>query len=146
MNSSGVSKEVELHSFMGNFSGSFALCDDISSLVPEILSPIGGFVLLMITAAGNTWTSPGLLFHSPPRKCTLFIHRPSISTCEALVILLLLDASSLLSLHVLEKVSWQFLRDFSSPEQSEAAPLLVVSIKPDRETTCQAGAPERSRT
>lgn len=25
MNSSGVSKEVELHSFMGNFSGSFAL-------------------------------------------------------------------------------------------------------------------------
>lgn len=78
-------------------------------------------------------------------KCTSFVHRLSIST-KAFVILLLLDASSLLSLHVLEKVSWKFLGDFNSLEQREAAPLLVVSIKPDRETTCQAGEAERRVT
>lgn len=45
------------------------------------------------------------------------------------VILLLPDAYSLLSLHVLPNVSWQSPGDLKNLEQNEAAPLLVGQLK-----------------
>lgn len=136
MNSSGVSKEVELHSFMRDFSASFALSMTKLILAVWSLKSSHWRVCSSYNSSREYLDITGPVVPQPSEKmhrCTSFIHRPSISTGEALVILLLLDAPSLLSLHVLEKVSWQFLGDFNSPEQREAAPLLVVSIKPDRE-------------
>lgn len=133
---------------MWNFPGSFTQTVHISCSVPEIPSSIGRFVGVVITAAENTETS---LVPQPSRKCTNALQsftgrRAQPVNLFSFLIFLLLDVSSLLSLHVFQKVSWQFLGDFNSFEQKEAAPLLVVSIKPDRKTTCQPGEPERSRT